>query len=170
MIRMIAIVSAALLFLAVMASPSWSIEVGESLPDFTLRTFAGANSSRATLAGKPTLLVFWNTWCPNCLRELPEINRLAEEFGPRGLAVLAINTGINDSEDKARAYWKNHGYVFPGGFDHDFAMMQAFGVRGVPTIFLVDAKGVVRYKHALLPEDMEERFEQLALIDVEEGS
>jgi peroxiredoxin len=162
--KMIGIVKTLLLvlgFLAVMAAPGWSVEVGESMPDFALQTFDGSKLSRATLAGKPLLLVFWNTWCPNCMRELPGINRLAEEFGPRGLKVLAINTGINDGEGKARAFWKKHGYGFPTGYDHVFEIGQAFGVRGVPTIFLIDNKGVVRYKHVQLPENMEERFKQL---------
>ncbi|HXV21715.1 MAG TPA: TlpA disulfide reductase family protein [Desulfuromonadales bacterium] len=148
-------------FLTVMVAPGWSVEVGEPMPDFALQTFDGSKLSRATLEGKPLLLVFWNTWCPNCMREFPGINRLAEEFGPRGLKVLAINTGINDAEGKARAFWKKHGYGFPTGYDHVFEIGQAFGVRGVPTIFLVDSKGVVRYKHVQLPENMEEHFKQL---------
>src|SRR5919108_5480992 len=88
----------ALLFLMVTVSPALSAEVGEPLPEFAVQTFDGKNLSRATLAGKPLMLVFWNTWCPDCMRELPRINRLAEKFGPRGLVVLAVNTGLNDSE------------------------------------------------------------------------
>ena len=147
--------------LLILTAPGWSVEVGEPMPDFTLQTFDGGKLSRATLAGKPLLLVFWNTWCPNCMRELPRINRLAEEFGPRGLKVLAVNTGINDAEGKARALWKKHDYGFPTGFDHVFEIGRAFGIRGVPTIFLVDSKGVVRYKHVQLPQNMEEHFKKL---------
>lgn len=161
MTRIVKTLLLVLSFLTVMVVPARSVEVGESMPDFALQTFDGSKLSRATLEGKPLLLVFWNTWCPNCMRELPRINRLAEEFGPRGLKVLAVNTGINDAEGKARAFWKKHGYGFPTGFDHVFEIGQAFGVRGVPTIFLVDSKGVVRYKHVQLPEDMEKRFQEL---------
>ena len=95
------------------------------------------------------------------MRDLPKINRLAEEFVPRGLAVLAINTALNDSESKARAYWKKSGHGFPAGFDHSFEIGQAFKVRGVPTVFLVDSRGAVRYKHPLPPKDMDVRFKQL---------
>jgi thiol-disulfide isomerase/thioredoxin len=149
--------------LMVLVSPSWSVEVGERLPDFAVQTFDGHHSSRASLDGKPFLLIFWNTWCPICMEELPKINRFAEKFGPGRLAILAINTGINDNESKARTYWKKSAYVYSSGFDHDFEMTTAFGVRGVPTIFLVDSKGVVRYKHVVLPGDMEERVKQLSL-------
>lgn len=147
--------------LTAMICPVWGAEVGEPMPDFTIQTFDGKLLSHATFAGRPMLLVFWNTWCDDCMRDLPRINRLAEKLVPRGLAVLAINTALNDSESKARTYWKKSGYGFPTGFDHSFEIGQAFKVRGVPTVFLVDSRGVVRYKHPLPPKDMEERFKQL---------
>jgi peroxiredoxin len=150
-------------FLMAAVSPGWGVEVGEPVPDFSIETFDGTNLSRATLAGKPMLFIFWNTWCPTCKKELPKINRLAERFGPKEVAVLAINTGLNDNGSKARAYWKKYGYGFPVGFDHSFKIGQAFKVRGVPTVFLVDAKGIVRYKSPQFPDDIEERLKKLAL-------
>jgi cytochrome c biogenesis protein CcmG/thiol:disulfide interchange protein DsbE len=142
-----------IVFLVLMVCRASGAEVGDPIPEFTLRTFDGTTVSRATLAGQPLLLIFWNTWCPNCMRELPEINRLAGKFGPGGLKVLAVNSAINDSEKKARAYWENQGYIFPTGFDHYFEIGQAFGLRGVPTVFLVDSKGIVRFKQARVPDD-----------------
>jgi peroxiredoxin len=144
-----------------MNCPVWGAEVGEPMPDFAVQTFDGKFLSRSTFVGKPLLLVFWNTWCDDCLRDLPIINRMARELVPRGLAVLAINTGLNDSESKARAYWKKYGYGFPTGFDRSFEIGTAFKVRGVPTVFLVDSKGIVRYKHPQPPKEMEELFKQL---------
>jgi thiol-disulfide isomerase/thioredoxin len=161
MARIANILVVILLFFTASVSPARGVEVGGALPDFALQTFDGNHSSRASLNGKPLLLIFWNTWCPNCMRELPEVNRLAEKFVPRGLAVLAINTAINDSESKARTYWEKQGYAFPTGFDKYFEIGQDFKVRGVPTIFLIDSKGVVQYKQARLPEDVEGRLEQL---------
>ena len=152
-----------LFFLIVAIAPVWAVEVGEPLPDFAIQTFDNLKLSRTALAGKPLMLIFWNTWCPDCMRELPKINRIAAKLGPRGLTVLAVNTGLNDSESKARAYWKKYGYVFPVGFDHSFEIGQAFRVRGVPTVFLVDSKGIVRYKNSLIPDNLEERLKQLTL-------
>ena len=154
-------IMAALWCQLVLVTPGWSVEVGEPIPDFGITSLAGDNLSRASLAGKPLLLVFWNTWCPNCKAELPQVNRLAGKFTSRGLTVLAINTGLNDSEAKARAFWKKNGYLFATGFDRDFAIGESFGVQGVPSVLLVDARGVVRYKSPLLAGDMEERIRQL---------
>lgn len=149
------------LLYALTASPGWGVEVGEPVPDFAIQTFDSGNFSRSSLAGRPMMLVFWNTWCPECKDELPKINRLAQRAGPKGVAILAINTGLNDSEQKARAYWKKYGFVIPVGFDHSFEIGQAFRVRGVPTVFLVDSKGIVRYKNPLIPDDIEERIKKL---------
>lgn len=155
------ILSVALWLCTVVVVPVWGIEEGQPLPEFSIQAFDGNYYSPVTLAGKPVLLVFWNTWCSVCLRELPQVNRLAETFGPRGLEILAVNTAINDNETKARVYGEKYGYKFPIAFDHSFETGQAFGIRGVPTVFLVDAQGIVRYKRSELPEDMEERFKQL---------
>lgn len=141
--------------------PAISVEIGQPMPDFAFESFDGAGYSRETLEGKPLLLVFWNTWCPNCRHELPLINRLAEEYGPRGLTVLAVNTAINDTESKAMSYWESSGYVFPSTFDRRFELRQAFGVLGVPTIFLIDSKGIIRYKQAKVPDDMDQQFKSL---------
>ena len=151
----------ALFFLLVTAAGVWAVEVGEPAPDFTIRTFDNTSLSRTALAGKPLMLVFWNTWCPDCMKELPEINRIVEKLGRGELTVLAVNTGLNDSESKARAYWKKYGYVFPVGFDHSFEIGQAFRVIGVPTVFLIDSKGIVRYKNPLVPGNIEERIKKL---------
>lgn len=148
--------------LSLAAAPGLAAGAEESLPEFTLATFDGGAVSRATLLGKPALIIFWNTWCPDCMRELPAIDRLSRRLAPQGVAVLAVNTALNDSERKARAYWKKQGYAFPAGFDASFEVGKAFKVLGVPTVLLADAKGVVRYKGARLPEDAEARLLALA--------
>lgn len=155
----IALIALSLLLISV--SAGWSVGPGEPLPDFAVHTFDGSNLSRAALAGKPAMIVFWNTWCTVCKGELPKINRLALRFQQGEVTILAVNTGLNDSEGKARAYWKKYGYVFPVGFDHSFEVGQAFRVLGVPTVFLVDSRGVVRFKGSLLPDDIEERIKKL---------
>jgi thiol-disulfide isomerase/thioredoxin len=142
-------------------SPGWSLEVGAALPGFAVKSLSGDTISRGSLAGKPLLLVFWNTWCPICREELPLINRMAEKYKSQGVAVLAINTGLGDSESKARAYWKKSGYLFPTAFDHNFDIGEAFGVKGVPTVLLVDAGGTVRYQSSQLPGNLDERIRQL---------
>jgi thiol-disulfide isomerase/thioredoxin len=153
----------ALLAQTLLAAPGWCVEVGERIPDLgSVQSLSGETITAAALAGKPVLIVFWNTWCPNCSRELPRVARLAGRYSANRLAVLAINTGLNDSEGKARSYWKKYGYRFPALFDRYFELGKSFRVSGVPTVLLIDRKGIVRYKNAALPEDVEKRIADLS--------
>jgi thiol-disulfide isomerase/thioredoxin len=151
----------ALLLVMLAAVPGWSVGVGDSIPDFGLRAFDGSEISRSTLAGRPAVVIFWNTWCPNCMKELPEIKKLHDEYGSKGVSFLAVNTALNDSEPRARAYWEKAGHAFPSGFDRYFEIAQAFGVFAVPTILVIDSRGVVLYKQAALPDDIVQRLKQL---------
>lgn len=147
---------------ALVVTQAFSTEEGQPAPEFKVKTLAGDMVSRATLAGHPAMLIFWNTWCPSCKKELPEVEKLATKYSSSGLSFLAINTGLNDSEGKARAYWQKNRFHFPTGFDTYFDTAESFGVRGVPTIVLVDAKGIVRYKGSQLPDRMDDRMRQLS--------
>lgn len=147
-----------LLFLTLTAWPGRAAELMDPMPDFSIRTFDGSTYSRESLKGKPLMLVFWNTWCPICRRELPNISRLADEYAQKGLIVLAINTGTNDSEERARAFWEKNGYTMPVGYDHTSEVGRAFRVLGVPTVFLVNTEGLILYKQSRVPDHMQKRF------------
>ena len=114
------------------------------VPQFDLPTLGDARrASRADLIGAPRLVNVWATWCPTCLAEHGELLRIRAETG------LSI-VGINYKDDAAEAIaWLNR-----YGDPYDFNIVDAngdlgvnLGVYGAPETFLVDAEGVVRYKH-----------------------
>lgn len=148
--------------LLVSATSAWSVGVGEAAPDFTLMTLDGRPVAGTDFTGeKPLMLVFWATWCPVCKEEIPRINRMAADFGPKGLAVLAVNVGVNDSAAKAMAYRDKYGLDYPVAFDGGSKVTRAFGVVGTPTIMIMDKSGIVRFRDTAVPGDLAQHFAQL---------
>ncbi len=155
-----------LAMLLTLATPQLSAaaKVGDEAPAFSLATLDGQMVRLTDYLGKkPLYLIFWATWCPICLKEIPEINGLQERFADR-LAVLAINVGINDSVEAARSYREEHGMRYPVLFDSGGRVSAAYRIVGTPTQLLIGADGVVRYRSAETPaaEDIEAHWATLS--------
>ena len=112
-------------------------------PAFDLPLLAG-NGARATAAdlkGEVRLVNVWATWCPTCLAEHAELERIHAT----GLSIIGIN--YKDDPAEASAWLRQHGDPY------EFSVVDAsgdlgvdLGVYGAPETFLVDAEGVIRYK------------------------
>ncbi|MFM9853535.1 MAG: TlpA family protein disulfide reductase [Sphingomonadaceae bacterium] len=117
--------------------------VGDIGPDFEVTTLDGTKIKSQDLKGNVILLNFWATWCVPCRAELPLINTFAERLNKNGLRVLAVTT-----EDSVPVY-----RLKPLASALSFPMVRKFkgkyGVlEGVPTNFIIDRRGVVRYAKA----------------------
>src|SRR5689334_14620056 len=80
-------------------------------PEFSLRTLEGETVSLTALRGQVVLLNFWATWCLECRQELPALETLYRRFGPRGLAVVGINT--LEAPIAVRSYVRDRVLTFP---------------------------------------------------------
>lgn len=87
------------------------------------------------------MLVFYTTWCPYCRREIPTLKRAYYEYAPKGLQVVAVNTGMMDSIENARAYAAQHTLPYPVLYDADAKIAALYEVRAVPRIFLIQQNG-----------------------------
>ena len=116
----------------------------QPFPSFDLPVL-GSSGGRATqgdLEGEVRLVNVWATWCPTCLAEHDELKRIRET----GLSVVGIN--YKDDSLDAMAWLARHGdpYAF-SVVDADGDLGVDLGVYGAPETFLLDADGVIRYKH-----------------------
>jgi peroxiredoxin len=133
-----------------------SASVGDAVPSFEATTLDGQRINSSDLKNNsPMLIVFWASWCPYCVRDVPKLNRLFSNYGSKGLVMLAINPGVNDSIKRIEQFVKNHGAAYPIAFDEGSTIARGFGIFGAPTYFLVDKSGVVRYRGNELPEEIE---------------
>ena len=108
--------------------------------------FTTADGQRRTLAdykGKPVLVNLWATWCPPCVKELPSLAALARTLRGAGFAVLPISSDMGGAA-RVEAFYKQHAIDdLPVLIDKGAALMEAFHAGGLPTTFIIDAKGLI---------------------------
>lgn len=121
---------------------------GRPAPPFNLPGVNGANVDSAALAGKTLLLYVWFTGCPPCMKESPVLVGLDREFKSKGLVVVGANAdrilGLSYTDSARERYLTEHQINFPVGHWTGEANTAYGGVAIFPTLFLIDAKGVIR--------------------------
>jgi thiol-disulfide isomerase/thioredoxin len=119
--------------------PFRPIAVGELVPELTVRTLDG-DSARVAPGEPVTLLNVWATWCGPCEKEFPEMQALQEEFGPRGLRIVAVS--VDEGEDTPVAeFVKAKGATFEIGRDPKGAIRRLYQGIGVPESYLISGDG-----------------------------
>lgn len=114
---------------------------GEPAPVFPLHDDAGAPVSLASYRGRIVVMNLWGTWCPPCRAEMPELQRLADAYGSRGVFVVGVNQG--ESADRARAFAQALRIRYPIWLDDRQQYGRAFTALGLPTTVVVGRDGVV---------------------------
>jgi thiol-disulfide isomerase/thioredoxin len=100
--------------------------------------------------GKVVVLVFWGTWCGPCMQEVPHERELAERYKGRPFAFLGVDCESNKAA--ALKVMKDQGITWPNWNDGDPGegpIAQTYHVRGYPTTFVIDARGVIRHQYLL---------------------
>jgi cytochrome c biogenesis protein CcmG, thiol:disulfide interchange protein DsbE len=114
---------------------------GEEAPSFALPTATGEVISLPRLAGRVVYVDFWASWCTPCRRSFPWMNEMHERYAERGLAIVAIN--VDRKRTDADAFLARHPAKFAVLFDPAGASPAAYAVPGMPTSYLIDARGAV---------------------------
>lgn len=117
--------------------------VGQRLPDFNLVTVDGKEISSSDFRGKVVFVNFWATWCPFCVDEMPDLQRLFDEGGG-DVVVLGINRA--ESLQKQNEFLTQEldiEITYPLLLDPSDNLAEAFGVRVMPTTFILDERGVI---------------------------
>ncbi len=122
--------------------------VGKDAPPFDLQLFDGKPLSSEELKGKNYLLYFWFTGCPPCVRISPHLVELQRRFGKKDFTVVGINADkyleLETTDEQRSAYARKEGFNFPVAYLTKKMQNDYGNVNVYPTLFLVDAKGVIR--------------------------
>jgi len=113
--------------------------------DFTLKSNTGKNIRLEELAGQVIFINFWASWCGPCREELPELELLYQRYKDLGFTILAIS---NDNDiEKARKFFEPLNLSYPILFDNNQNVSGLYRVKAMPSSFLIDREGTVRYQH-----------------------
>jgi cytochrome c biogenesis protein CcmG, thiol:disulfide interchange protein DsbE len=126
------------------------VEVGTRAPEFPARDLEGRPVSLASLCGEVVLLNVWATWCAPCREEMPSMERLHRELGPRGLRVVAVSVdgapGALTRGGDVAAFVREMGLTFAVGHDPTGGVQRAYRTTGVPESWIIDRDGVIQKK------------------------
>lgn len=110
-------------------------------PDFTLKDLNGQKASLKDFRGKIVFLNFWTTWCPPCRFEMPSMEKLHSKFKNRDFIILAID--LQERAERVRAFKEKMKLNFPILLDNDGIVGLEYGVRVLPSTYLVDRDGYI---------------------------
>jgi len=133
------------------------VEMGKirGAPDFTLEDLDGNKVSLSDYKGKIVILDFWATWCHPCVEELPHIQKLHEKFKEEEIVVLTIN--MDWEKEKVRSFMEKHEYTFKVLLCTD-EVRKAYGVTGIPSVFVIDKQGMIQANYVGYGEDIEQKI------------
>ena len=119
------------------------VGVGEVIPAFTVTTLDGTTTGSDALLGKPSVIVFFDTTCPDCQRQLPEIEAVWRELEG---SINAVAIAREQGPDPVRDYWSGNGLTMPvaaPGNRETFNLFDRGSMSGVPQVYVTDKDGRV---------------------------
>jgi cytochrome c biogenesis protein CcmG, thiol:disulfide interchange protein DsbE len=130
------------------------VDVGSRAPSFTATDLQGRPVKLEDLRGQVVLLNIWATWCGPCRDEMPSMERLHRELGPRGLKIVAVSVdaapgagapGAQQGGDVAE-FVRQFGLNFTIWHDPSGGIQRTYRTTGVPESFVIDRNGVIQKK------------------------
>lgn len=121
--------------------------LGDKAPELSGKILNGVDFIPQSLTGKVYLIDFWATWCSPCRAEMPNVKSVYNELHPEGFEVIGVNMDTN--REAVIDYTKSTGikwlHIYSGDVWKE-ANAQKYQVKGIPATYLVDKKGIIRYK------------------------
>ncbi len=126
--------------------PAWAAaRVGDVLPKATVSDLQGSKVAIPTdFKGKVVVIHFWATWCTYCAKEVAALQSLYNRYKSRGVIPCSVNVG--ESKETAAAFVEKQKVSYPFFVDPTSSVAKQYGVSGIPTTFIVNREGIVRFR------------------------
>lgn len=116
-------------------------------PNFTLKSLRGHNIKLSEHRGEVIMLSFWATWCDKCKQNFQILNDIYLQYRDKGFSLFSINTEDPDDLAKVRKWLKGRRVAFPVLLDPSHAVSDQYEVSEMPSTYLLDRDGHLRYVH-----------------------
>ncbi len=110
-------------------------------PNFTFKE-NGIVKQLSDLKGNVVILDFWGTWCPPCIKSMPNIQQIHEKYGED---IKVIGIAVKDTKKKAKDFMVKNGYTYKLISDQDYHIANIYDVAMYPTLYIIDQNGIVKY-------------------------
>ena len=124
---------------------------GQRAPSIEGSLMTGGVLDFEKLMGKPTLLVFWASWCGPCRQEAPEIASIARQHGS-AINIVGVNAG--EAVAVAQRAATEMAIRWPVVMDSDGSIQSLYNVSGIPLVVVLDANGLVRHRNNGMPSNI----------------
>jgi thiol-disulfide isomerase/thioredoxin/small nuclear ribonucleoprotein (snRNP)-like protein len=115
--------------------------VGTPARNFTVELLGGGRTSLRELQGKIVVLDFWASWCGPCVKAMPEVIAVTDEFADKGVYMIALNQ--EEQEKLIGAFLISNGLKARVGLDRNAAIARQFGVDAIPQTIVIDQQGLI---------------------------
>ncbi len=141
--------------------------VGLEAPDFEVALLSGETFRLSEQRGKVVLINIWASWCGPCVMEMPDIDRLAQDYA-ENLVVIGVNCG--EDEQTVADFVAENGYSYLFAADPEYYISgMLYPSQGIPYSIVVDAEGVITQLHVGGGQGMYEVLEGYVLEAMEEN-
>lgn len=132
---------------------------GQPAPDFTVNVTSNGSGkiSMASLKGKVVVVDFWATWCEPCKKSFPKLQELNVKYKASGLEIIGISE--DDESGGIAEFGKNYNAKFPLAWDQGKTVAGKYDPKTMPTSFIIDRKGIVRFAFMGYHSEDDAKFE-----------
>ena len=135
-------------------------KLGLYAPNFKTEYLNGSKFELYDLRGKPVILNFWATWCPPCVREMPNLQNFYDRYGDK---VIVIGVNLGEKNKTIQNFIKKINVTFPIVLDKNKEIEEKYNLIIRPTTYFIDKNGIIVDKKLgeLKKGDIEERAQKL---------
>jgi peroxiredoxin len=134
-------------------------------PGFHVLDVAGDKVSLDDLLGKgPVVIDFWATWCKPCIKELPYLQRILDQYKAKGVQVCAVTIDSPKSQSQVKKFVDTRNYTFRVLMDGDQEVFHKLQGKGsIPYVVVLDSQGFMRFQHTGYVPGNEKEIERVVV-------